>query len=180
MSGTVASTRKTQTSPFAATHVAAGFAVSLLFTLNVHNSWQTDFPFFTVYRSFISKCTCTHKWRSAMHVHMQTSTFFLLIPLRCLQRVPGRLTPSGFNFCDPWSRLWSRHWTAEPDPRKYLRSAAWGGGSEGKKLAFNKQDNGCHTPLLTPPLPAISLLLSFSLYASPTLSYFFYKMTFIV
>lgn len=45
-----------------------------------------------------------------------------------------------------------------------LRSAAWGGGSEGKKLAFNKQDNGCHTPLLTPPpLPAISPPLSPSL-----------------
>lgn len=33
---------------------------------------------------------------------------------------------------------------------------------EGKKLAFNKQDNGCHTPLLTPALPAVppSLVLS--------------------
>lgn len=31
--------------------------------------------------------------------------------------------------------------------------------SEGKKLAFNKQDNGCHTLLLTPPLTATSLSL---------------------
>ncbi len=71
-----------------------------------------------------------------------------------------QLTPSGFNFCDPSSCLWSRHRTAERGPLKNLRSAAWGGGSEEKKLAFNKQDNGCHTPLLTPLLPAISFSFS--------------------
>jgi len=92
-----------------------------------------------------------------IHVHT--------LPLRCLQWVTKRnrrLTPSGFNFCDPSSSLWSRQRTAEQGPWKYLRSAARGGGSGGKKLAFNKQDNGCHTPLLTPPLLAISPSFSFS------------------
>lgn len=42
-----------------------------------------------------------------------------------------------------------------------LCSLQWGGGSKGKKLAFNKQDNGCHTPSHTTTTPnLISFLLS--------------------
>lgn len=126
--------------------------------------------------NYTQLCTCKQAHPQLIHMH----TFYFFCTLRCLCWVTKRLTPSGFNFCEPSSSLWSRHRTAERGPWKYLRSAAWGGESEGKKLAFNKQDNGCHTPLLTPPLPAISLshcslFLTFSRYASPTLSDFFYK-----
>lgn len=111
--------------------------------------------------------TCTCKQAHTARTHALFS-----LALRCLQWVTKRnrrLTPSGFNFCDPSSCLWSRHRTAERGPWKYLRSAAWGGGSEGKKLAFNKQDNGCHTPLLTPPLLSRSLA-PITLFLSPRLA----------
>lgn len=113
------------------------------------------FPFFH-FLFFMHTLSCAH---ANKHINMHT----FILPVVRLHRVPrrnGRLTLSGFNFCDPFSSLWSRHRAAEWGLWKYLRSAAWGGGSKGKKLAFNKQDNGCHTPLLTPLLPAISFSLS--------------------
>lgn len=113
---------------------------------------DSRFSFFIFYaHAQLRTCKQAHK-----HAHF-------ILPAVRLHRVPrwnGRLTLSGFNFCDPFSSLWSRHRAAEWGLWKYLRSAAWGGGSKGKKLAFNKQDNGCHTPLLTPLLPAISFSLS--------------------
>lgn len=121
--------------------------------------------------------------RTCKQAHTARTHALFSLALRCLQWVTKRnrlLTPSGFNFCDPSSCLWSRHRTAERGPWKYLRSAAWGGGSEGKKLAFNKQDNGCHTPLLTPPLLSRSHYFVSVSAPRPLYLTFAIKITFIV
>lgn len=122
----------------------------------------SNFLFFIV--SFFSKYARKHKLHSAMHLQTSTPTadthanFFFFLSFSVGSQSDWH--PLVSTSVTPSSSLWSRHRTAERGPWKYLRSAAWGGESEGKKLAFNKQDNGCHTPLLTPPLPAISLSLS--------------------
>lgn len=185
---TVSSRGKTQTS--AATRCAAGSAVSLLFTPNVHNSWQIWLsPLFILYFIWASStnahehinyaqlCTSTHSWCAC--------TFFF----RLWDASSGTRSETG-----DWHPLVSTSVTlpAACEVGTEQQSEALGnicgqlhgeGGSEGKKLAFNKQDNGCHTPLLTPPplQPAISLSLSLP---SPSLSTrsltFSIKITFIV
>lgn len=59
-------------------------------------------------------CTHVHANQCIPVIHMHNFS-----PLWCLQWVTKQnrgLTPSGFNFCDPSSSLWSRHRAAEQRP----------------------------------------------------------------
>lgn len=166
--------RKGTDFPFSATHCAAGFALSLLFTLNVHNSWQIWLSLLhcLFYRSLINKCTCTHKLHSATHKRTQ----LIHMHFFCLWDASSRSR-------DDWHPLVSTSVTlpAACEVGTEQQSEALGnicgqlqreeGAKERNLLLINKimgairpfSHHHCLQCL------SVTLSLSFSLYASPTL-----------